>query len=460
MKSIPSLFKGHIFLSLKETFARKMNLSAKKTSDLGSTLQKYTKLLDKLQEEADDMKKEMKGLKTLFIKASKVPLKEQFENAISTFKDSKEKWSKAAALVVQIENDFGDNPAAKPLLDHAHKLMKEFKELEKEKEEILSQLTKTHIPIQLTTHDTKFFRPLISYIVQDLKKAGGGADIKIKESKYIPGIVPGKAGQIRFARYIPLVNIPTIFGERKNTYLIVTVTYMAYGEEKGKIVPLMLTDKRGVEKPAISQYSIGIMNKFNDPISLSKILYKAPTLMDAKNILAYFAQKNNFAVFGQEIEGTVEERLEKVREKLYLLNDPDIKILKDKNKRNFITIKIPKEKVKTSINTDGSFPNTENFNTWDKKLFMDVKAILGIPAWPKGPGRLRIERVTEKGDFVYFLYRVLPVTDNFVTDDITHKKIDSMGVDSEFDSIEDSGRGGLTVEGLRELTKAWLKVGN
>lgn len=465
MKLIPALICNHITLTIKDARQKKAALTAKKSSALGSTLQKYAKMLDELQEDANRLEQEMKALGKLFIKAAKVSVKKQLEDSIATFKESREKLAKASALVIQIKEDFGDNPASKKLLDHADKLVKDFQALNKEQEEALSALTKTHVPVQLTTHDNDFFRPLIAYIVGDLKKttnkSGENPDLLIKKSKYIPGIVPGNAGQIRWARYIPLINIPTIFGEIKNTHLVVCITFMAYSEAKGKIVPMMLTDKRGVEKPAISQISLGILNKFNDPIALSSVLYKVASLNEAKDVLAYLAQKNNLAVFGQELEGSTEERMEKVKEKLQILTLPDVKIIKDKNKRNFITVKVPMNKVDTNISAKGSFLNTSNPTEWDKNLYMEVQSYAGLPKNSKyNYGRLAIEKVYSDKDkeHMYFLFRVLSITkDKLNTDTITNKKLDSMGVEPEFD-MDIGGRGGLTDAGLQNYVNSWLNM--
>lgn len=455
--NIPSLIKGRIALTLKAAMQRKAQVTAKKTSDLGSSLQKYSKMLEGLQDDTDEIKKEMEQLKKVFVKAAKVSVKSQLEQSIATFKNAREKWAKAASLVVQIESDFGDNAAATKLLKQAKDLVAELSKLNEEKEQMLSALTKSHVPIQLTTHDEELFRPLIGYIVKDLRSLGTDADIKVKESKYIPGIAPG--GQIRWARYIPLVNIPTIYGETKNTYLVVTVTFLAYGEQKGKIVPMMIADKRGVEKPAISQISIGMMNKFNDPIALSKILYKVASFKEAKDILSYLAQKNNLAVFGSELEGTVESRMNKVKERLQILNDPSIEVIKDKDKRNFITVKVPVDKVDSNLGATGEIPKTANPTEWDKRLYLDVQAYAGLPKDSRyNAGRLRVEKTYKKGKFVYFLFRVLNITsDKLATDDLATKEIDRTGVDPEFD-MDDLG--GLSKSGLNEAVNSWLRMNN
>ena len=304
-----------------------------------------------------------------------------------------------------------------------------------------------------------FFRPLIVYVVNDLKSLGTDADLKVKDSKYIPGVT--ESGQIRWARYIPLVNVPTIFGETKNTYLVVTITFLASEEKRGKLLPMMIVDKRGVEKPAISQFSIGMMNKFNDPIALSKILYKVSSVNEAKDVLSYLAQKNNLAIFGHEIEGTVQSRMEKVKERLRILNDPDIEIIKDKNKRNFITVKVPANKVNSNLGSSGELPKTTNPTEWDKNLYMDVQAYAGLPKDSRyNAGRLRVEKVYKKGAFVYFLFRVLNITsDRLTTDDLVTKEIDRTGIDPEFD-MDNGGQGSLSNTGLKNVVDNWLRMNN
>ena len=455
--SIISRIRGNVTLNLKAALARRAVVTAKKTSDLGSSLQKYTKALELLQEDADEIKKEMAQLQKVFVKAAKVSVKKQLENAVATFRNTREKWAKAASLVVQIESDFGDNPAASKLLAQAKALVKELSALNVEKEQMLSDLTKSHVPVQLTTHDTEFFRPLIAFIVNDLKAIGGDADLKVKDSKYIPGV--SESGQIRWARYLPLVNIPTIFGDTKNTYLVVTITFLASSESRGKIVPMMIMDKRGVEKPAVSQFSIGMMNKFNDPLALSKILYKVSSVKEAQDVLSYLAQKNNLAIFGQEIEGTVQSRLEKVKERLRILNDPDITVLKDKDKRNFITVKVPASKVDSNLGATGELPKTTNPTEWDKNLYLDVQAYAGLPKDSRyNAGRLRVEKVYKKGSFIYFLFRVLNITsDRLTTDDLVTKDSDRTGVDPEFD-MDNGGQGGLSNTGIKNVVDNWLRM--
>lgn len=457
--NILSRIRGNVSLTLKAALQRRATVTAKKTSDLGSSLQKYTKALESLQDDADELKKEMARLKKVFVKAAKVSVRKQLEDSVATFKNTREKWAKAASLVVQIESDFGDNPAASKLLAQAKSLVKELSALNVEKEKMLSELTKSHVPVQLTTHDKDFFRPLIAFIVNDLKSLGTDADIKVKESKYIPGVT--ESGQIRWARYIPLVNVPTIFGETKNTYLVVTITFLASEEKRGKILPMMIVDKRGVEKPAISQFSIGMMNKFNDPIALSKILYKVASVNEAKDVLSYLAQKNNLAIFGHEIEGTVQSRLEKVKERLRILNDPDIEILKDKNKRNFITVKVPVSKVNSNLGSSGELPKTTNPTEWDKNLYLDVQAYAGLPKDSRyNAGRLRIEKVYKKGSFIYFLFRVLNITsDRLTTDDLATKELDRTGIDPEFD-MDNGGQGSLSNTGLKNVVDNWLRMNN
>ena len=466
MKRIPSVIRDHVSLTLKAAQQRRKAIMEAKTSDLGSSLQKYSKMLEDLKEEADDLKKEMKNLKRVFVKASKTSVKQQLEESIATFRKAREHLAKANSFLVEADANFRGHPSAtaKSLIKAAEKMAEEASELNKEKEAMLSALTKTHVPIQLTTDDEKFFRPLVKFVVDDIKKTrlskgGEKANLLMKESKYIPGIVPGNAGQIRWARYIPLTDIPTIHGETKSTHIVVCITFMAYTEKKGRIVPMMITDKRGVEKPAVSQISIGMLSKYNDPIALSSHLFKVSSLNEAKDILAYLAQKESLSLFGPELEGTVESRVEKVKEKLRVLNDPEIKIIRDKEKRNFITIKVPKTKVDTNLGTTGGFPKTEQPTEWDKKLYMDVQAYAGLPANSRyNYGRLRIEKVYAKDGFVYFLFRVLRIEQKqLIKDEIVNKKLDSMGVDSEFD--EDSGRAGFSMDGLHKLADSWLKMG-
>lgn len=462
MKTIQSVVKSHVSFSLKEALRRKINLVSKKASDLGSTIQKYNKILNDLGEDYEKLEKETQNLHKLFVKAapSSSSIKKKLEDAITTFKESRIKRAKAESVVVQIKNDFGNNSLAKPLLKEAAKLVDSFKELEMEHEKLLSSLTKTHVPIQLTTHDLSFFRPLIAYIVQDLKKEKSDADILVKESKYIPGIITGKNAQIKWARYIPLVNIPTIFGEPKDIYLVITITYTAFGEEKGKIVPLMVEDKRGVEKPAVSSYSIGMTSKLIDPVDMSPILYKVSSLTEAKSVLSYLAQKNNLAVFGESIHGTVEQRMEKLKERFRILNDPDIVILKDSKSRNFFTIKVPEEKVDTDFRPDGKV-NTKP-TPWDRDLYMDASLFAGLPANAKtNYGRLNVVKVYKEKGYVCFLFRVLPVSVDFSTDSQDHKKNDEAGVIPEFDSSTPEGPVGNLNKDIAELRRQankWLSM--
>lgn len=459
MNNLSNFIRTRVSFSLKEALKRKSLLSAKKANELGSTVQKYKKMLHNLEEEYKNLKKEMAALKKLFVRASKISIRKQLEEAIATFKDTKDMRLKAETTVVQIEYAFGNNPVAKPLLKQAQTLVKEFKALEEEKEKLLSQLTKTHIPVQLTTNNTEFFRPLITYIVQDLHKSDNNADIQIKNSKYIPGITKSKSKQICWARYIPIVDIPTITGEEKNLYLVVTITYTAYGEQQGKLVPLIIEDKRGVEKPAVSQYSIGLTQSIADPLSMAHVLYKVSSLTDAKNVLSFLAYKNKLAVFGEEIEGSVESRLEKVKSKLRIINDPSIKVIPDKNGRNFFLIRIPKSKVDTKFLRNGTLRYPEGGTEWDKNLFLDAQAYAGVSNSSRSSKEIRLVKVTPKNDNVFFRFCVIPSESALSSDpNLVQKDDEDLVLDKNIENELDLSPK-VTVEDIREIANQWLKVG-
>lgn len=462
MSSVSSYIKGSVLLSLKEAKKRSIKVTSMKSSDLGSTMQKYQKFLTQINEEAQELQEKMDKLKKIFITAA-INTKntvDQIAEAIGVLRDTKEDSAKLAAMMIQMKHDFGDNPAAKSLMQEFEKTKQKFATLAKEREQFLSDIGRTHVPVYLTTNDQAFFKPFLIWVVKDLKKEDNGADIHPKESKYIPGINDSKRREIRWARFIPLVNIPTTDGGKRNLFLVVCITFMQYSDEKGRITPMTITDDRGMEKPAISQYSIGLTSKIMDPIKMSPNLKVVSSVQNAIQVLAYLAQKEGLAVFGEEIEGTVKDRMDKVNDKMTILNKEGVIVKKDKNGRNFILVKVPKNLVDTNANAGGRFSIPSRPSKFDGDLYIDVCRYAGLPVnTPFNSGRLRLERVYAEGNYICFIYRVVPIADTEIKSDfIKQPKKETPVLDADFDS--GNGFGGFNETGINDLVNDWLGKNN
>lgn len=444
--------KGHVALSLKEANLRKMRITGMKTSNLGSTIQKYKKLLHTLDEEADELQEKLDKLQSIFVQASTESVVGKLASAISVLKETKELDARVRATVIQMKHDFGDNPVAKDLLAEAKKTQDKVALLLKDKEQFLSDLSKTHVPVYLTTNDMKFFRPFVIEVVKDLRKENSGADLKVRESKYITGINDSKKKEIRWARFIPLVDIPTIEGGKKNLFLVVAITFKAYSEEKGRITPLTITDDRGMEKPAISQYSICLTNKITDPIKLSPVLKVVSSVPDAMSVLSTLAESQGLKVFGTALEGTVEQRIEKVSEKLKIINKDGVIVENDKN-RNFVLVKVPENLVDTKADSRGQYKIPTTPTKFDADLYLDVCRYAGVGTSAYNQGQLRHEKTYKEGDYVCFLYRIMPrSTTSLQSDEIKPAKKETPVLDKDFDS----GLGEFTETGLNDLVNDWL----
>lgn len=463
MSSIMSFIKGHVQLSLREAKTKKAKLTGMKSSDLGSTIQKYQKMLHQMSEEAQELQEKMDRLKSMFVEAaeSKGKVIDQIADAISVLRDTKEQAARASALLVQMKQDFGDNKASASLMEEANKFKAKMAALVKEREEFLNGLAKKQVPRQLTTNDERFFKPFIVWVFRDLQKAGNGATINTKESIFLPGINDSRKKEIRWARFMPLTNVPTIEGKKRNLYLVVCITFLAYGEAKGRITPLTITDKRGMEKPAISEYSVGLVGSVMDPFKLSPVLKVAASVQDAINILAYLSEKEGLSVFGEELEGEPEERMKKHEGKFHVLDKEGVIVEKDKKGRNFILVKVPQEMAETNANQRGGYKIPQTPSKFDADLYVDVSRYAGLPSnSPYNTGRLRLEKVYAKGEYICFLFRVVPVGDADIHSDVIKQpKKETPVLDSSFD---DGGfdLGGLNEIGVNDMVNDWLGKNN
>lgn len=458
MSSIMSFIKGHVQLSLREAKKKQAQLMGMKSSDLGSTMQKYQKILHQMEEEKKELQEKLDRLKSIFVEAAenKGKVIEEMANAIAALKDAKEFAAKASANLIQMKQDFGDNKAAEKMLQEAAGFKEFAAKALKEQEAILNGLSHKLVPIYLTTKDTRFFRPLIAWVYQDLKKSGATMDPN--KSVFLPAINDSKKKELRWARFIPLIDVPTIDGGKRNLNLVVCITFLAYGEAKGRITPLTIIDKRGVEKPAISEYSVGLVSAVMDPFKLSPVLKVAASVQDAINNLAYLAVRDNLAVFGEELEGDPKERMAKHEGKFHVLDKEGIVVKKDKNGRNFILVKVPKDMAKTNAGSHGGFRIPTKPSQFDADLYVDVARYAGLP--PNSPfntGKLRLVKVYAKGEYVCFVYRVVPVSDTEIRDDVIKQpKKETPVLDTSFDGGFDLG--GLNDTGVQDMVGDWLSM--
>lgn len=460
--TVLSYIKGHVVLTLRDAKKKAAEISAMKPSDLGSTLQKYQKFLAQMKEKAEELQQKMDQLKSIFVTAAgdtKSTIA-KMADSIAELKDIKLNASKMAMMLAQMKSAFKDNPAAKSLLEEAEKTQKKFNELSAEKEQFLSDLTKKEVPVYLTTNNERFFRPFLTWVIRDIKKAARSVkgnkkpDILIKESKFMPGINNSAKKELRWARFIPMVNIPDMEGHLKNLYLVVAITFLAYGEEKGLISPIVFEDERGMRKPAISQYSIALTSGIKDPIELSSSLKVVASVQEAIQVMAYLSHQQNLAIFGTEIEGDVEGRMKKIADKARILNKPGVVVEKDPNGRNFIIVKIPKSLLPSDLN-EYSFGQRAT-SRWEGDLFLDVCQYAGIPIDQRTRETLSVEKVYPEGDKMCFLFRVLPVFGhNLKSDEIKTTKKATPVLDPSFDDGLDDTFAGMDDMGINNMVNSW-----
>lgn len=432
--AIFSYVKGHVALSLKEANNRKARISAAKTSDLGSSIQKYANIIKELAEKAKSLRSEMEKLKQLFVKASPTPLKQQLEDAISTFKESKQAVIKMHTTIDAMKKDFGNNPSpsVQELIKNAEKVKEDLEGIEKEKLELLSGLCKDMIPIHLKIDrdPNKIINQLLERVLQDMDKDGdsSNANLDPKNSKYTAGFSTGPKKYLRWARYIPMVNIPTMDGGKRNLYLVICVTFTKYQEENGKIVPIKEKDFRGVEKEKISGYSIGLTNKIGDPLYLGPSMIKITSVNQAMQALSHLATKEGLKLFGEPLESTVENRMantDKDKYKYKLFNKPYVNVEQDKF-RNFLRVKIKKDKIEETALNPGVYAGVpENFSHFDDQLLSDVSWLCGEGFDYKGSptvifnNKIKLVKVEDVGDERIYIFRVHAISRNLMKPDIT-----------------------------------------
>jgi hypothetical protein len=397
-----------------------------KQNEVQSTLQLFMRKIQALQEKNFELLKNIDNLEKIFTAAKAGSILKMLEDKLGLVHEAHEQYIEAQSVLSQLSAKFGKNKvASKPI--QAIKTLVTNCELAKTKAmQVLNKIAKEQRPVELTSND-ELFKSIVVGIMDSIKDPDSKKKTTInpKASTYMVGI--GKNEQIRFARYIPLKNAPTIMGETKDLIFVASVMLLGVKQAKGKLKAVK-----------ISPLSIGLIASFLEPDKLDSALYQVKSVREAKDILAFLAQRHSLTIFGESIKGTPAQRREKVLEKLKILQNKDIKIEINKN---FLIIKVPNNLVQM---------NDKEPTEWYKQLYMDVQRIAGLPVNTRHTaGRIHQEKLEKKGKYTLFTFRVIPVTpDKFIKEAPMSKDADSVLSDDATEFLRS----------VRDEAKRWMNV--
>jgi hypothetical protein len=262
----------------------------------------------------------------------------------------------------------------------------------------LTKLANDKKPKILMAANNETLKTIMVWMDKQIEQYNKEAKTKIvfgyKNSTYfIDNIKTNGKEALRFVRYIPVTNVPTTDGKTKDIYIAFSSDMISPKQSRGNFT------SDSIDKMMLN---LTVSDSVVRPGKLPK-LYACSSIMNAQNILEYFAQRFNLVIFGSKITGNAETRREKVREKLQIAGDDAVKV---STKGPFITLIIPKSIYRTLT------PKGELEPTFEKKLFKDVQIIIGLnPAGKYNADRLRLEKLTKlKNGSVSVMYRKLEMS--------------------------------------------------
>lgn len=412
--NLVQLISRDINLCLKDTIDTTKIIATQPKSKISGPLNQFTKQLEKLNKKRKLIENNIEQLEkivacdcneilaaprsttTRSTRSTKKVI-EQLDENLNLLDSTYEDYKQSKEILARIEMSWGKNRNASGLLREARATVEKFEQLYERAKTALTKLAKTQRPAILTGKSNELIRSVLKWMDSQIEEVielnprlKEEPEIDKLHSIYMMDSMNTQVTTIRFARYIPMYNIPTIDGKTKDLYAVFMVDLYSPRQRNG-----LLTS---------SNFSNIMMTFTNDIVTPKKApkVYVIKSLRDARNIMEFMAQKQGLIVFGSKISGDANSRREKVIEKLTVLNDKSIKVQTD---GPFVKVTIPQAKAKLA-------PNGDLEKKFDKDLYVDIKHIVGLPVSTESAryttDRLKKEKtVKNRNGSITITYRVL-----------------------------------------------------
>lgn len=389
-------------------------------SDIKNALQTFWNKLKVLKDKLDTQNKEIDSLEKVYIEAA--PLKKKpkkklqvekpktsskdapkekkatvqnyvklIESKLGIIKEVSDNLEDAQSLYAQLKDKYSNVKAATKLLSAAKSMVAELERSLEKVRKTINLIAKQKSPGVLTTKND-IIDKLFKYILKDFSNIDSKPKPKlVKTDDYT--IDSAFQQGIKFARYIELNNLPKIDGSKiKKMYLVLTVNLAVPRQKKGAIT---------------GDFSHLFLTLAPYKVQPSRVkLYRVDSIKDITNVLAFLARENGLDVFNTVLNINIENKLEKLKDKLPILTS-----LGKKNillKKDRILVRVPIDKA--DLGEDDTNPQSQ----WYKDLFIEIKKFAGLPMNPpKGrftTDRLKLNKITKKGKNYILSFTVLPVS--------------------------------------------------
>lgn len=306
------------------------------------------------------------------------------EEKLGALQKASELTKDAQDLHLQVKSRFGDHKSAKKLINDTASLVESCKESQNSAKELITKVAKDQRPVYLTPKGNPIIVTLHKLIRSAMVSANAetAPELAVKEVKYMMDILPD--GNIRFASFTPMDNIPTIDGNTIDIYLMV-------GIDLKDVKNIGSTDKID-NTERFGETMITFVEDIIRPQSAPK-MYAIKNGKDIKNVLSFLARRYNITLFTGVPHGDPETRRKKLYQKLIFFKDKNITITSD---GSLITAKIPLKKLKFS-------PNGEINSSVSRIMIKEMALIAGTI-----PSSLTIEKIQPKGAYVFVTFKVMP----------------------------------------------------
>ena len=369
-------------LTAKKPDKLPLNTIIDKLKDLSEDSKEVSNYLDKLRE--------IVGKAQILANSSK--LMKEIEENLGILKEARDNLREAEYLLEQITTNWEDDNKAPKLIKEAKTLVSKFNKQLSEAQELVQKLAKSQKPAILNSNKNELLKDVLTVINSQIKKyikdkePDVEPELDIKNSKYMLDTLDNaKVPTIRFARFIPLTNLPLTNNKTKNLYATFVINLFT-NKTGDKLVPSKL-----------GKLEFTLTDSVISPSRLPKT-YVVESEIDIVNILEVLSHQFKLKIFGIKLAGSSASRREKVREKLNILNDNDIKMKID---GSFVLIKFPIDKIELNESKNKIVPRFE------EDLLEDLARFSGVPVRNAKSNILREKMTVKDNDYVIVTYRVI-----------------------------------------------------